>query len=391
MAHNNRNNSGNQVAVIQPARMQMPRHVAEEYDLNEDSWRALVDAVFPTAKTVGAVAMALAYCAKNHLDIFQRPVHIVPMYVNGRQIESVWPGIAQIRIVAQRQPTFAGYDDCVFGPDITTEFKGKAKGQNNSTYDVEATVTHPEWAQFTVYKMLHGQRIALPGPKVWFFEAMADKASATGSCPNEMWQKRPRGQLEKCAEAAALRRAFPDVLGNEYAMEEMEGRNPGEGVLEGRFVEVEDDAADQRRENTTAAPKRKPKRSDYQETEKREQPRTDETRQTAKRNEPVEQSTEQSNSPLDSDDIPGRDQWPWHVDLVRERLGSFVHTSQVDEFQQSEQFRTDCAPPAVQAELLEMFSDRAAELDGLAKSDDAGKDDQAEQDNGGSDNEESSD
>ena len=36
-----------------------------------------------------------------------------------------------------------------------------------------------------------------------------------------MWKQRPYGQLEKCAEAAALRKAFPEELGNEYAAEEM--------------------------------------------------------------------------------------------------------------------------------------------------------------------------
>ena len=39
-----------------------------------------------------------------------------------------------------------------------------------------------------------------------------------------MWGKRPRGQLDKCVEAAALRKAFPEELGNVYAAEEMEGR-----------------------------------------------------------------------------------------------------------------------------------------------------------------------
>ena len=42
--------------------------------------------------------------------------------------------------------------------------------------------------------------------------------------PNHVWERRPDGQLEKCAEAAALRRAFPEELGNEYTAEEMEGQ-----------------------------------------------------------------------------------------------------------------------------------------------------------------------
>ena len=39
-----------------------------------------------------------------------------------------------------------------------------------------------------------------------------------------MWQQRPYGQLGKCAEAAALRKAFPEEIGNDYTAEEMEGK-----------------------------------------------------------------------------------------------------------------------------------------------------------------------
>ncbi len=31
--------------------------------------------------------------------------------------------------------------------------------------------------------------------------------------PNKMWKQRPYGQIGKCAEAAALRRAFPEEIG----------------------------------------------------------------------------------------------------------------------------------------------------------------------------------
>ncbi len=73
--------------------------------------------------------------------------------------------------------------------------------------------------------MVEGQKCAF-NAKVYWEEAFAsDKAGL----PNTMWQKRPRGQLDKCVEAAALRKAFPEELGNTYVAEEMEGRTIDSG------------------------------------------------------------------------------------------------------------------------------------------------------------------
>jgi hypothetical protein len=40
-----------------------------------------------------------------------------------------------------------------------------------------------------------------------------------------MWKKRSRGQIAKCAEAQALRKAFPDTVSSAPTAEEMEGKN----------------------------------------------------------------------------------------------------------------------------------------------------------------------
>jgi hypothetical protein len=80
-------------------------------------------------------------------------------------------------------------------------------------------VTFPEWCQITVYRLLEGQRIAFPGPRVYWLETYAT-AFAKSDLPNEMWKDRSRGQLEKCAEAAALRKAFPEELGADYTIDE---------------------------------------------------------------------------------------------------------------------------------------------------------------------------
>jgi hypothetical protein len=56
--------------------------------------------------------------------------------------------------------------------------------------------------------------------------------------PNDMWQSRPEGQIEKCAEAAALRKSFPEELGNQLTAEEMEGRRVEGDVAVAEVAEV---------------------------------------------------------------------------------------------------------------------------------------------------------
>lgn len=379
----NRQNSNNQVATLAPARMKMPSAAVERYNLNDDSWRALVDGIFPHAKTVGAVLLALAYCEKNRLDIFQKPVHIVPMRVGNREVETVWPGIAQVRITAQRQPEFAGYDDVEFGPDIERVFKGKKQkwrekqggGWERSGFeDIEFTLTFPEWAQFIVYKMIHGQRVRLPGPKVWFMETFAGTGEG-GEVPNDMWRRRPRGQLEKCAEAAGYRRAFPDVLGNEMTAEEMEGRRfDADGAIEGEFVEVQREEPAQ----DTAEKKRAPRRADYQDRDQdpaKDQPFPEDREQRAQEGERVQSDQVRARDPepsaeaqrrdrlLDGDGIPEGDQWEEFRKLLAARLLGFTSQQEVDEEQERQQFRIDAAPTmAMKQALYAMFDDTASEI-----------------------------
>lgn len=367
MAGQQRNNTSNQVAVIQPPRMQMPAHVATDYDLNEDSWRALTDAVFPLAKSVGAVILALAYCKRHRLDVFQKVVHIVPMRVGGRTVETVWPGIGQIRVTAQRQESFAGYDECEFGPDIEQTFTGKKQRWDNGNMvgwdDLSVTMVFPEWAQFVVYKMLHGQRIRLPGPKVYFVETFASKSAQGGDVPNERWERAPRQMIEKCAEAAGYRRAFPDVLGNEMSAEEMEGRHlDGAGAIDAEYVEVE--TGDR---PITGQAKPAPKRGDYQ--------RGATTGNSDKGKPEPEQEGERTagvaRDPLDGTSIPETEvQWADFIKRLTARLAKFSTRNQVDSEQERQQFRIDAASIKLKQELYSMFADRGGELE-LEPADDA--------------------
>lgn len=219
----NGNGGGNAVA-LQPTRLPLAPAIAKEFDLDAATWRVLVDQIYPSAKTKEAVLMALSYCKSRKLDIMKRPVHIVPMWssLQRRMVETVWPGIAEVRTTASRTKSYAGMEPIEFGPEKTETFKGNIvhydrEGNETGREPVSAEVTFPEWASCTVWRIVNGERCAF-NAKVFWKEACAREKSGI---PNAMWQKRPYGQLDKCVEAAALRRAFPEELGNELTADEM--------------------------------------------------------------------------------------------------------------------------------------------------------------------------
>ena len=188
--------------------------------IDESTWGALCNTIYPGANP-DSIIMAVDYCKARKLDIMLKPVHLVPMQVkDSRTSEKVWrdvpmPGIGMYRIQADRSGNYAGADEPEFGPTVTQEFpdpynQGKV-----------IRVSYPEWCKYTVYKFVNGQRIAFTSKEYWI-ENYATQSSKT-DCPNAMWKKRPYGQIAKCAEAQALRKAWPEI-GSEPTAEEMEGK-----------------------------------------------------------------------------------------------------------------------------------------------------------------------
>ena len=224
------------VQQLAPASMPMSKDVEQEFNLTNSQWRVLVDQIFPNAKTQEAIAMALAYCNTRKLDVFKRPVHIVPMYSAAlkKEVETVWPGISEVRTTAARTGEYAGIDEVTYGPEVEREFTAeKDKWENRQKVGVERIskiVRYPKWASVVVYRWVKGEKAAFH-TKIFWEETYASQGKL--DVPNAMWAKRPYGQIDKCVEAAALRKAFPEELGNTYAAEEMEGRSidaPGDVI-----------------------------------------------------------------------------------------------------------------------------------------------------------------
>lgn len=162
--------------------------------------RALRASHYPGARDDSLYAV-LAYCRAMRVDPMLKPVHIVPMPVKdqatGREEwrDVIMPGIGLYRIIADRSGCYAGKSAPEFGPVERYRFGDQ---------DIDA----PAWCDVTVRKMIAGGVVEFTAREYFVENAATTKSGRL----NAMWQSRRRGQLAKCAEAQALRQAFPDSI-----------------------------------------------------------------------------------------------------------------------------------------------------------------------------------
>lgn len=207
--------AGGQRRVTGPNAMVVRKPDMDWLDIPRDQLRqTLANSLYPGAKPE-SVDMVLDYCEAAGLNVMLKPVHIVPMNVKvgpGRNDyayrDVVMPGINHYRTQASRTGTYIGKSEPEFGPMV------------ERNWDAFKMMV-PEWCKVTV-KRLIGSHVAEFTAIEFWDENYATKGKDT-KVPNSMWQKRPHGQLHKCAEAQALRMAFPELVGTETA-EEMEGK-----------------------------------------------------------------------------------------------------------------------------------------------------------------------
>lgn len=200
----------------------------------------LCSSLYPGASRKSA-ALVLSYCRAAGIDPMLKPVHIVPMraktgekdrYGNDQyeMRDTIMPGIGLYRIQAARTGQYAGQDVPEFGPTRTLAYqRKKVEWVANPGSDkkvkredwINDELDYPEWCAITIYRIVGGHRAAFTAVEYWT-ENYAT-AGRDSEAPNEMWTRRTRGQVAKCAEAQALRKAFPEV-GAMQTADEMEGR-----------------------------------------------------------------------------------------------------------------------------------------------------------------------
>lgn len=131
----------------------------------------------------------LNQAVRTGLDPLARQIYSIPRK-GGRTIQT---GIDGYRLIAERTGLYAGSDDPV--------------------YDSEEE-KQPRRATVTVWKLIAGERCAFTATARW------DEYKPPAG-QDTMWQKMPYLMLAKCAEALALRKAFPQELSGIYTETEM--------------------------------------------------------------------------------------------------------------------------------------------------------------------------
>lgn len=187
----------------------------------QELMQVLQSSLYPGA-SAASIKMVLGYCKAASLDPMQKPVHIVPMWDSkaGAMRDVIMPGVGLHRTQAARSGECAGVSEPDFGPDTTETLGGQS-------------ITYPAWCRVTVKRRLPTGEVVEFTSKEFWKENYAIKGGKEKSiAPNAMWTKRPYGQIAKCAEAQALRKAFPEV-GSQPTADEMEGK-----VLDMGHVEV---------------------------------------------------------------------------------------------------------------------------------------------------------
>lgn len=131
------------------------------------------------------------------LDIFKKQIYLVSRWDSrlDKNVFTPQAGIDGFRAVAERTEKYAGNDDPIF----TGETKEK----------------YPDKALVTVYKIVEGIRCPFTASARWSEYYPGEKIGF-------MWKSKPHLMLGKCAEALALRKAFPNTFTGLYESAEMD-------------------------------------------------------------------------------------------------------------------------------------------------------------------------
>lgn len=136
-------------------------------------------------------------CKHTGLDPLMKQIYAIKRWSSAEEknVLSFQTGIDGLRLIADRTGKYAGSSDAIF-----EEKDGK-----------------PLVAHVTVLKVVGGEKCAFTASARWEEYVQKNRQMQ----PTSMWAKMPYLMLGKCAEALALRKAFPVELSGLYTHDEM--------------------------------------------------------------------------------------------------------------------------------------------------------------------------
>lgn len=154
----------------------------------------LIKSTIAKDSTAEELKLFLYHCKKTGLDPLARQIYFQKRRnkKTGKDMMTILTGIDGYRLIAHRTGQHAGIDATIFDDE-----------------------KNPRKADVTVYKLLKGIRCPFTASARW-------DQYYPGDTQGFIWNKMPHLMLEKCAEALALRKAFPNELSGIYTQEEME-------------------------------------------------------------------------------------------------------------------------------------------------------------------------
>lgn len=183
------------------------KHIGDNASLvltDKDIQTLISASIIPKDTPSEQVSVFARVCQERNLSPFSKQIYLMSRNTRQGVRYTYQTSIDGFRSLAERTDKYAGSDDYLFDNDLTV-YQMIAENKKK-----------PTTATAAVHKILpNGSTFPIKATARW-------EEYYPGATLGFMWDKMPFLMLGKCAEALALRKAFPEQLGSIYVTEEMQ-------------------------------------------------------------------------------------------------------------------------------------------------------------------------